>query len=383
MTIRKLIAALPLGPALAVATLAATAVAYLATGGGLFSPGALNAQNRSGEALQGVHSHAELSKDCAACHAANSGAVLASGCKHCHTGIQAQITGGLPMHGKLTNPEDCSACHSEHKGATASITDMANFNHAATRFPLTGQHKQLDCAQCHKDEQYKGTPRSCVECHADPEIHRGKFGLDCASCHTTATWKGATFDHTTTRFSLTGQHKQLNCAQCHKDEQYKGTPRSCVECHADPEVHRGKFGLDCASCHTTATWKGATFEHEFPLTHGGHKRNPISCATCHTTPGNYKSYTCYECHEHDKAKMERKHREIRTSNLADCASCHPTGREDERKRERKRESSSLNDSRATVADLVSFIQAPATSPGARPALDGPSVFDSRCTRDGF
>src|SRR5262249_6869829 len=41
----------------------------LAFHGGMFSPGALNAQGRSSRQIGGVSSHADLSNNCAACHA--------------------------------------------------------------------------------------------------------------------------------------------------------------------------------------------------------------------------------------------------------------------------------------------------------------------------
>ena len=40
----------------------------------------------------------------------------------------------------------------------------------------------------------------------------------------------------------------------------------------------------------------------FPLDHGS--RQPVACKTCHTDPANYKSYTCYNCHEHSRARVQ-------------------------------------------------------------------------------
>jgi hypothetical protein len=87
-------------------------------------------------------------------------------------------------------------------------------------------------------------------------------------------------------------------------------------------VHRGQFGTNCVQCHNTNTWKGATFNHRFPLNHGG--RGAIACTTCHTTAGNTKAYTCYACH--NQSEIQKKHLEKGIANFANCVQCHPTGR---------------------------------------------------------
>lgn len=59
-----------------------------------------------------------------------------------------------------------------------------------TGFPLTGKHLKLDCAQCHKaplHETRQAKVRTCIDCHRQDDIHRGKRP-DCAQCHTTNRW---------------------------------------------------------------------------------------------------------------------------------------------------------------------------------------------------
>ena len=61
-----------------------------------------------------------------------------------------------------------------------------------TGFPLTGQHKALDCADCHTKPLSEPiaastSPRQCVNCHRKDDVHRGRR-LNCASCHTTTRW---------------------------------------------------------------------------------------------------------------------------------------------------------------------------------------------------
>ncbi len=99
-----------------------------------------------------------------------------------------------------------------------------------------------------------------------------------------------------------------------------------MACHAEPEVHAGLFGTDCAACHSTAAWQPATLaNHTFPLDHG--KEGIVPCTTCH--PNTYQEYTCYGCHKHEPAKMEKKHAEknIVGARLLECAACHSDGKE--------------------------------------------------------
>lgn len=64
--------------------------------------------------------------------------------------------------------------------------------------------------------------------------------------------KSQRFDHSTTRFLLTGKHTRADCADCHKTT-FEGTPRDCVACHQTDDPHKGRRS-DCARCHTTNRW---------------------------------------------------------------------------------------------------------------------------------
>lgn len=255
---------------LALVTLGAVAITCFTSGGAMFSPGPLNSVKRGEVARNGVHSHAELSNNCAACHAAPwSRQKMASLCQDCHVEVRREIEAGQPLHGKLTDVQSCRKCHSEHNGALAELTSFAHFDHNATAFPLTGKHQAVVCAQCHIEQKFQGTAQTCVGCHADPP------------------------------------------------------------------VHKGRFGENCASCHTTSTWKGAKFAHEFPLNHGGGKQKNQDCAICHTKPGDYKAYTCYGCHKHEPFKTAKKHERLKIANLDDCFACHPGGRKRRDQRPKK------------------------------------------------
>lgn len=323
------------GRSIALLTCATAVVVLIVFGGAMFSPGALNRENKTGAKAGGVSSHAELSGNCAACHAPPwSGETMANRCLACHTDVRKQIDTGAPMHGKLAAARNCRECHTEHLGPHGVLTSFAHFNHDFAAFKLTGKHTTLDCAACHKDNHFKGTAQSCVACHVEPKVHLGRFGVNCTSCHSTTTWKGAlvtlsptTFDHDTTGFKLTGKHKAADCKACHTSGVFKGTSQSCVSCHAEPVVHKDRFGVACASCHTTATWKGAivhlaagTFDHNttnFKLTG---KHAAVACASCHKD-NHFKgtAQSCVSCHAEPKSPEVHKARYG-----VNCVTCHTT-----------------------------------------------------------
>ena len=42
---------------------------------------------------------------------------------------------------------------------------------------------------------------------------------------------GEKFDHLTTGFALTGEHRQLDCGECHIGGVFETLPRECDACH--------------------------------------------------------------------------------------------------------------------------------------------------------
>ena len=129
-------------------------------------------------------------------------------------------------------PQDCTLCHN-----TTQWTG-ATFNHTTTGFALTGTHATTQCAQCHVNNNYSLTSAACINCHqtdynstTNPPHKAAGFPQDCSVCHTTINWSGATFNHTTTGFALTGAHTSLQCAQCHVNNNFSLTSTACVTCH--------------------------------------------------------------------------------------------------------------------------------------------------------
>ncbi|MBK9391096.1 MAG: hypothetical protein IPN68_13235 [Bacteroidetes bacterium] len=62
----------------------------------------------------------------------------------------------------------CSQCHSS-SGWTIDKKNYS-FDHNTTNLPLTGQHTDVDCKQCHKTLVFSEAKSECIACHND--IHQ-------------------------------------------------------------------------------------------------------------------------------------------------------------------------------------------------------------------
>ena len=280
--------------------------------------------------LDGAHARAS----CTACHTRLDFTRVPTTCVSCHQDAH---------HGELG--ANCATCHS-----TRSFLDMARMRqaHQATAFPLTGSHLAVDCRSCHTPRApgqfaFVNLPTSCESCHlpkyqatSNPPHVAAGFPTNCESCHSPRAWSGAGFDHGRTAFPLTGAHKTAPCSSCHADGVYKGKPTACVACHqqdynstTNPAHAPAGFPTDCASCHTTTAWTGATFNHDglyFPIYSGKHRGTWSSCATCHTNPANYAVFNCLSCH--GKTETDGHHSGVSGYVYAssNCYSCHRNGR---------------------------------------------------------
>lgn len=264
---------------------------------------------------------------CQDCHTMNFSPFNQAVCQTCHQ----QLNAAFALAHLQDFGGDCLACH-DGVDTYGRLFDHNRY------FALTGKHAGLPCTACHANARSRldlqGTPTDCYACHARDDAHRGEFGQDCAACHTPEDWKRVTFDHAKTRFPLTGAHIGLPCTRCHVNNAFKGLSTACAACHQEPAYHAGLFrNQTCEVCHTTAAWRPALFNqpHTFPLDHGG----GTSCRTCH--PNTLTAYTCYNCHEHDPAKIRQKHVKEGILDFQNCIACHPTGREKEGKQEKEDE----------------------------------------------
>ena len=276
--------------------------------------------------LTGLH----RSVACASCHVGGRFAGTPRDCASCH---RADYDRAQPPHAASGFAATaCASCH--NTGGWAG----AGFNHDATAFPLTGAHRSTACTSCHGDGVYAGRSTACIACHqADydraqpPHAASGFATAACATCHTTTAWAGASFDHATTAFPLTGAHVAAACSSCHGDGVYAGKSTACQSCHmaqysGAPINHTaaGFAASACATCHTTTAWAGATYNHDatlFPLT-GAHRTT--TCQSCHSDAVFHgKSTACIACHQSNYDSAVPNH--VAAGFVASaCATCHTT-----------------------------------------------------------
>jgi hypothetical protein len=123
------------------------------------------------------------------------------------------------------------------------------------------------------------------------------------------------FDHTKTRFPLTGRHQKVACESCHPasgaTRKWAGVPLDCQGCHSDRRSHKGALGTKCQLCHDAVGWKSIQHDaaqHHLALT----GKHALQCASCHAGGAHLTpATTCGDCHE-------RKHGGTRSP----CETCH-------------------------------------------------------------
>lgn len=276
------------------------------------------------------HTKLEGIANCTQCH--DLGAKISEKkCLDCHQSLQTRIVQNKGYHvSKDVKGKQCITCHSEHHGQNFEMVrfDKNKFNHTFTGYELTGSHRSVDCAQCHKPSNIKdiglklnqgtflGLDPSCVSCHVDP--HQKTLGNDCVKCHNTEQFKPAAgFSHNKTDFPLTGAHVHVDCAKCHKTDTKNGRTfqhfsdvnhKNCHSCHQDP--HGGSFGLDCKSCHSTESFSKMKATEAFD--HG---------VTGFVLQGRHRVLDCKKCHDQ---RSDTKDRYLEFANTDDvtCLTCH-------------------------------------------------------------
>ncbi len=209
---------------------------------------------------------------------------------------------GESPHGIGFNKQ-CDICHTTDNWTKIKPT---GYNHDTTSFPLVGQHKTVGCRKCHVDLVFSNAKTACNSCHKD--VHQQTVGLDCQRCHNQNSWtvKNIIEIHQKSKFTLTGNHAQLDCNQCHKSAsllRYDPMRSDCIDCHAkdynattNPSHKQSRFPTDCTLCHNQNNWLSATFNHNitnFPLK-GGHIG--VDCIKCHATGYVGTSTQCVSCH---------------------------------------------------------------------------------------
>jgi len=330
-------------PLVALATLAMLSASNPVVG--QISPGALSHAHRSVKGLS----------NCTSCHELSTGKRTFR-CLSCHKEIASRIAFGKGLHAsydlKEGSSDKCADCHPEHNGEDSPLTkwDIDAFDHSKTGYKLEGKHIGLRCGRCHSAERidrrelatiqvndlsktFLGISPNCSNCHQDP--HKGRIGTNCLQCHNFLDWKTINilrFDHSLSRYPLTGLHAKVRCELCHntapdKKARYVGLPFSdCSDCHADP--HRPRFAQTCHSCHDTAGWNktsptemNLTFDHsrtKFPLL-GKHRE--VACVQCHAKADFQKPLkfqNCSDCHHPDPHSGQFSKR----PGGSECSNCH-------------------------------------------------------------
>jgi hypothetical protein len=326
----------PLGCGSAVILVIFLSVFVFFIGPSLFSPGKLSAAGSGGSSIEGYTSHAEFSQECQLCHSSWRG-ISPLLCVHCHSDIDLERETETGLHGRLSDTGRCIDCHTDHNGPEAGVTLLAvsGFQHetltsfSLDRHELDYDGEPLSCSGCHGDGQYRADLVDCLTCHETADLvfiqnHVALFGSQCLDCHDGQD-SMSTFDHSVV-FALEGAHETIACEGCHDQQVNSMLTGECAGCHAEPEIHFGLFGTDCVRCHTVSAWIPAQLiQHIFPLDHGDLGKN--ECQTCHLS--SYAEYTCYSCHEHEQEQIVEEHLDEGITEIDDCVSCHPTGREDE------------------------------------------------------
>jgi hypothetical protein len=300
----------------------------------LFSASSARSQISPGP-LAKAHQSLNGTSQCASCHQFGTSTPTFK-CLECHKEIARLLSENNGYHARLEmknpNGKECVRCHLDHNGENFSLIhwepSKKQFDHRLTGYPLEGKHAGVECEKCHTPAHmlpeirgllkrqdaaasFLGASTKCNVCHED--YHKGRFGKDCESCHNVKDWKDAkvnkNFDHSKTRYPLTGLHMQVDCEKCHKPEfpeavRFRGMKfQNCADCHVDP--HHGAFKQKrCEDCHTTEGWKKVQpefqFDHsktKYPLV-GQHLK--VSCVACHAK-GEFerplKFANCTDCHK--------------------------------------------------------------------------------------
>ena len=280
-------------------------------------------------ALEGRHAKT----DCAECHQSLIFSKVNTECVECHTDIH-----------KNTLTSDCKKCHNSDDWIIDDMTDI----HEEAGFILTGAHIFLDCEECHVKSSeliFNYIDNDCYSCHEQdyneasaPDHIKENFSFDCYSCHDLEAMNWV-ISHDF--FPLEKGHNINECAVCHKENNYTTISTDCVSCHNDdydnttnPDHQLNMFSKNCNECHSLDPgWAPAEYKdhdsNDFPIYSGEHEGKWTNCIDCHIDPGNYSVFSCIDCHEHNKSKMDDEHDDengyIYDSNA--CYKCHPNGKE--------------------------------------------------------
>lgn len=176
--------------------------------------------------------------------------------------------------------------------------------------PLSASHAWLEtnCSACHTPVQ-SAEATKCIGCHANntallqrqPTAFHESIGA-CNRCHIEhqgSSPRPVPMDHVAlagiglevVRSNPGNASNSRLLAWIHQHERTAETARThprvtsteaalnCLTCHSTKDRHQGYFGGDCASCHRTASWTIAEFQHPSPRS--------VACVQCHQPPPSH------------------------------------------------------------------------------------------------
>jgi hypothetical protein len=255
-----------------------------------------------------IEDHTMLKNDCLSCHSLGEG-VQTEKCIKCHkpTEIGLRLVNGMDrvdlnnksnlLHQSIIDIQ-CFDCHTEHNGLSRENATL-KFRHDILTVEL-----QSECTICHRGQK------------PGDDFHKDLI-LNCSECHSNEAWIPPHFKH-----ELLGE--RINeCKNCHESKQPKDV------------LHKSLGNLvQCVQCHNTNAWKPSTFDHSNYFRFDNN--HPSDCTNCHKLNRSFESYTCYNCHEHNPARIEKKHLKEGIRNFGDCVECHRSGDDDEIMNKKKR-----------------------------------------------
>ncbi len=221
--------------------------------------------------------------------------------------------------------------------ARAQFETPSRAFHNASEFRLEGKHAAVPCASCHLNKQFKGTPKTCFECHwirRKDDRYQTRLGTQCEQCHRPSSWTAVTWNHAAQAgVPLNAAHRTLPCMTCHKNGYFRSIALQCMSCHQknysatrSPNHIAAGFPIMCERCHRPdqSTWRtmgGEGFNHSsvYPLV-GSHATQ--ACQSCHKnnlyrgTPRD-----CIGCHQNDYNRTQNPNHAAAGFPTA-CETCH-------------------------------------------------------------
>ena len=217
-------------------------------------------------------------------------AVTTTACKDCHRHAKAHED----EPDFLAKP--CLECH-----LGGGIVKLKYDPHEGSPFHKSAGHAKVGCDECHAERGYTGLTRECARCHAKDDVHEGALGSTCEKCHgVPLMWAAKKFVHDIhADYKLEGKHVGVACKDCHADtKHFKPNPKECVGCHREEDVHVGRLGDKCETCHDV--FGKTTYDHaktaSFPIS-APERHSELACAACHMDR-RYKPTPsrCTDCH---------------------------------------------------------------------------------------